>query len=504
MTGNEPQIPQAPAAPATSVPAPFPAPRQLLILLSVYFCLQIISRVAFSSSTDLDESEAVVLAQTFSLGYGSVPPLYTWLQILVFKVLGESVLSLSLLKNGLLLCTYLLTFATARLITRNAIAGVTAALSLFFLPTIAWESQRDLTHSVLSCTLSVGTLFSLIQVHRTRKLVWYAGLGLFAGLGLISKYNYALWLVGLLLSAATLAELRPALFDRRIFVSLCLMLLIFLPNGLWMWGHRDLALLTSSKLEFRQHLTRLEAAPIGLKNIVQSVLAFAGPITLLYVLLFSRAKRSVPAQPGSAYPKLMLRAWIVVLLILVLLVFIAKATGFKERWFQPILVTLPIFAVTLVQTRLTPGRVKWLAALAGLVMLAVLVIMPGRLFAAERLGREEPLERPYSLVAAQVRSIIPPGSMVVCDTRLLAGNLRLGLPGVTLFTPELSPLFPTGFQDCFVCWDATKTEDMPPALRAWVAKVSDQQSALQEPQFFQARYFYHQSKQFRLALLKVY
>lgn len=44
--------------------------------------------------------------QQLSMGYGSQPPLYTWLQWLVNQVVGPSVLSLSVLKHSLLALTY--------------------------------------------------------------------------------------------------------------------------------------------------------------------------------------------------------------------------------------------------------------------------------------------------------------------------------------------------------------------------------------------------------------
>src|SRR6185369_2067422 len=96
--------------------------------------------------------------------------------------------------------TCMLTFASARKLTRWEPAAVAAALSLFLLPSFAWESQRDLTHSVLASTCAVATLFCLVELLSTRQLKWYLGFGLCGGLGILSKYNYALWFVGLLMA----------------------------------------------------------------------------------------------------------------------------------------------------------------------------------------------------------------------------------------------------------------------------------------------------------------
>src|ERR1700749_157064 len=84
--------------------------RKIFGLLLIYFTLQIILRVCISSSLDLDESEQLVLTQKLSWGYGSQPPLYTWIQFGFFRMFGISVFGLSFLKNILLFCTYLFTY----------------------------------------------------------------------------------------------------------------------------------------------------------------------------------------------------------------------------------------------------------------------------------------------------------------------------------------------------------------------------------------------------------
>lgn len=484
----------------------FPNALQLFLLLAAYFTLQVILRVTFSSSTDLDESEAVILSQKFSLGYGSDPPLYVWLQMEFFKLFGVSVFTLSLLKNLLLLSTYLLTFASARLVTRNTAAAVAAALSVFFLPSIAWESQRDLTHSVLSAMLSVATLYSFLQLQETKRLKWYFILGLCAGFGCISKYNYTLWLLGLVLAGLLIKEVRPALMTPRSLISVALVLLIFLPNAAWMLNHHDLALLNSGKFEVNQARPWLEVSGTGVKNIIQSILSFAGPLTLIYTLLFLKrpARAAGVVQQKPTYGNLLFVAWGTIGAALLLLVLVAHATGFRERWFQPLLITLPIGAVTLVQERITPFRLKCVAFLSLSVMLGVALAMPGRLFLAERLRREEPLTRPYARLATDLRAVIPSGSLVVCDTQLLAGNLHLGLPKVTLLNLELLPLFPKSYPHCFVAWDARRNDAVPETLSNWLKTTKPSTADLAAPRYLSETYRYHSTKQFRLGYLQVY
>jgi lipopolysaccharide core galacturonosyltransferase RgtB len=484
---------------------PFPAPCHLFSLLVCYFVLQIILRTTFSSSTDLDESEAVVLAQGFRWGYGSAPPLYTWLQIPVFAVLGETVLGLSVLKNLLLLSTYLLTYATARVVTRSRIAAMAAALSLLYLPQVAWESQRDLTHSVLSSTMAMGTLFSLLRLLERKRTVDYVLFGLCGGFGMLSKFNYVLWLLGLVLAAVSIRELRPALLDKRMPIALGLACVIFLPTGLWMLNHPDLAMRTSFKFDFNPSLSWFQVIGLGVKNVLQSLAAFTAPISAVYFLIFLKRPKTplCPTQRELQYCRLMVRAWIIVGVTLVLLILFARATGFKERWFQPILIALPVAAIAFVQNRLDGRRLRAMVAISLAIMAAVAVIMPGRLLMAERLNREEPLTRPYAALTAQARRVIPADSFVICETRILAGNLRLGLHDCTVATPELVSLFGVKRIHGFLAWEANPSEALPESLRAWADGVGANLSHVQ-PRYFSAQYRYHQTKQRRLGLIQIY
>ena len=72
------------------------------LIIGVYFAVQVAVRVFISPSLGKDEAEQVLLAQEWAWGYGSQPPLYTWMAILLFRVFGEGVLALALLKNLLL------------------------------------------------------------------------------------------------------------------------------------------------------------------------------------------------------------------------------------------------------------------------------------------------------------------------------------------------------------------------------------------------------------------
>jgi 4-amino-4-deoxy-L-arabinose transferase-like glycosyltransferase len=496
----------------------FLTPQVVFSVLAGYFLLHVGIRVWLSASADLDETDQIILCQKLSLGYGPQPPLYTWIQIGFFAVLGQSILALSLFKNLLLFCTYLLSYANARLLTGSKACGLAAAVSLLFLPQVAWESQRDLTHSVLASTLAAATLYCLLRVLRERTTAWYLLFGLCAGLGSLSKYNYAFWLFGLLAACLTIQQFRPVLRDWRMGLALGLCASIFLPNAIWIFQHRHLALLTVAKFETHQAGPWLVEVWKGMRKLFEVIAAFVGPLVIIYALLFvGRSKSSATTASDTVAPpnekpvlaspelglKLILRAIGLILAALVLLVLCFRAQGFRDRWFQPILICTPVIAAVWARDRMNALRLRILSILALFIMTVIAFVIPGRIIWAEQMNREEPLVRPYAELAAQLRSSISPQSYIVTDTRVLGGNLRLSFPATLVLVPELAELFSHHQRQAIFIWDATKQLEPPYALCEWARRNTGANLANTERQYFDATYKFHRSRALRLGLTKV-
>src|SRR3974377_10219 len=89
-----------------------------LVLVACYFSLQALFRTLISNSAELDESEQLLWAQSWSWGSVPDPPLYTWLQIAAFRLFGTHIFALALLKNVLLFSAFLGTYLGAKQITQ--------------------------------------------------------------------------------------------------------------------------------------------------------------------------------------------------------------------------------------------------------------------------------------------------------------------------------------------------------------------------------------------------
>jgi 4-amino-4-deoxy-L-arabinose transferase-like glycosyltransferase len=130
-----------------------------------------------------------------------------------------------------------LVFLTVKRATGNARSGLVAMMSMFLAPQFLWESQRDLTHSVLVTTLAAATLYVVVLLLRRPRPVLYLALGLVAGLGVLAKYSYVAFIVALGLALLTGRDTRKVLLDPWIIAAALVALAIVTPHAWWLLGH---------------------------------------------------------------------------------------------------------------------------------------------------------------------------------------------------------------------------------------------------------------------------
>jgi 4-amino-4-deoxy-L-arabinose transferase-like glycosyltransferase len=477
--------------------------RGFFLMLLVYFALQVVIRTLISGTVDLDESEQLILTQKFSWGYGSQPPLYTWLQILFFKSFGVSIFALALLKNLLLLSIYLFTYANVRFVTRSHVCGMLAAISLLFIPQVAWESQRDLTHSVLATVLVTATLFIFL---RMRENSWrdYALFGLCAGLGILSKYNYVAFFFGLILSALTLHRFRALIWNKRIVLSLVICLAVLLPHLLWAFGHRDLLTATTYKFHQEQERRFISVVAIGLGRLLLAVLSHTAPLLLIFAAVFR--KNIFPKstlQEKSPVATFVFRKYAFILIGLVLAILLLRITGFKDRWFEPIFISLPLALFVVAQKWMERNHVKNICILGSVAAFAILLIIPGRIIFAGRIGEPQLLNAPFAQLKNELGATIPANALIFAESKWLGGNLRLQFPQRHVVTPELAKLYSASNRPCAVVWDATKNDLPKSAFVNFLGNFAGIDLSETQPVFAAENYQYFRVKKFQLGIATV-
>lgn len=447
--------------------------------LGAYFLVFALVRWLISPALELDEAEQALLSQWWQWGYSAQPPLYTWLQAACNAALGPNLLSLSLLRQALLFLTYWLVYLIGlRLLSRRDLA-LAATLGLLLLPQVVWENQREHTHSLLVLTLAAATLWQVLRLLEQRTLMRYLGLGLLGALGLLAKYNYALFAAALGLALLSWPPGRRLLLDARILATAALALLLLTPHLMWLLERPEIGAAVADKL---QDEARSGGAAIALGHLLLATLAFLTPLWLVFLVLFPRALFGGPVGnplgnsvrwPRLEHRPLLLRylalAWVLMLLVL----WATDANQVKERWLQPLLFVVPLLLFTAVQpTAATRTQLRRFGAVALAAGLLVMLVSALRLPLAPWTGAYSRLHQPIVALTQAIDARGDQASLVLTDHYHLAGMLRTRWPQRVVWGPRADFLLPdpasliAAADGVLLIWDRSRTAEPPAALLA--------------------------------------
>ena len=183
----------------------------------------------------MDNVEQWVWSHALAWGYHKHPPLPTWALWLAHQVAGPHALTAAVL-GGL---GALASIGVMYLLLRQVWSGFAAWLAVLAALCITFYSGRlnYYNHNILLMLCVSTTVYCWWQILQTGRTRWWVSLGVAAGLGMLSKYQY---LLVLLPSAVCLLWLRPWA-SRRVAAQLGLALgtatLLFLPHALWLLTH---------------------------------------------------------------------------------------------------------------------------------------------------------------------------------------------------------------------------------------------------------------------------
>jgi 4-amino-4-deoxy-L-arabinose transferase-like glycosyltransferase len=403
--------------------------------LIVLAATHILIRVAISPALKADEAQQILWTQDLQWGYGTQPPLYTWLQWGVNQVLGVGVLALSFLKHTLIALTYVLMWLTAReLLGRRAAWWVAA--SLFLLPPFGWYSIRDQTHTVLVTAMTCGAWWLLLRIVRREGRGCqreFAALGLVCGCGMLAKYNFALMLAALIVALLSVREPRRALFGRGWWWTALIGLIMVAPHGWWLLSHWPAA--TGDTIR------NMAIAPhhdwsAGLGNLLMAALGTLGLWALVALAAFGSGwwRRPAPAPEIAGWPSAWLRPVFgrylgLIALALLAMVFAADVTVFKGRWVLPLLAPVPLMAFALRPELDADRRGKRFAGMTLALILVVVAAAGARPWFAYIDGGTDDLNHPVVQLAQALRDAGYDGhGRIVAPEQTLAGMLHARFP----------------------------------------------------------------------------
>jgi len=478
-----------------------PSPKQFFLLLLTYFGLHLIFRTIVSESAGIDEAYQLLVGQKLQWGYGPHAPLYTWLMILFLRTFGSSEFSLTLLRELLLLGTYTLTYLNARELTRSHALGILAAVALQFHPSLVWESQRELTNSIVASTMALATLLSFLRMRPGRWGGWIA-FGIFGGLTALSKYNATIFYGAMLVAAFVIPQLRQRMLNWRLAVAILISVAVVTPNALWAYAHQDLTLSLTYKFGIHESMPWFKSVQIGLVHWIVSVAAHVAPVVAVFAAILWRpifVERRLSLH--SDYEKFLCYTFIGVLAFGIVVV-LFKVTEFKDRWLQPLFVATPILIVVVARDALNRTRLKILTLFALALSCIVVIAAPGRLYFTEKRDRRDILNAPFRRFAADLKQRAQDVDFIVAGTYWVAGNLHLWFPDKPIFSSEwdlVPPDITFPGQKCLIVWNAEGGDKTPQKVKDFAQSLSGNEEPV--PTFIEEKWKYHQHKVMRLGVM---
>ncbi|WP_168800926.1 glycosyltransferase family 39 protein [Peteryoungia ipomoeae] len=454
-------------------------PDTVLVLLAAYFAVMFGIRHIIPDGLRYDEAQQAFFSQWIVAGYDSQPPLYNWVQAAFVAVFGLSITSLAFVKAVALFAAYASYYRLAREVLTERLFAVIATLSLMTIPQIFWEAQRDLTHSVALVICINLFLLVVIRTLKAPTTLLYASLGLIAGLGMISKYNFALIFLGTFVAVLANPQWRVRLYDPRILLSCLIGLLVVLPHGLWLLDNFGVAsnktLTIMGQDAPDEALLKFVQGPIRFFRITVIILA---PLALVYLLVFrSNLLRSLRASTDWTR----LFGWIFVTIILTVLILIVTIgmTALRDRWLMPFVALVPLFLclkleALKVQSHDFLGR---FLVFPLTVMLLVPLALTLRTNAPQLFGSYQAYNMPYGdlmehILAEEGRK---PG-LIQTTNWMVAGNSHLQTPDIPVMATSLEALqLPYAWSDenpMLLIWLRSEGDTIPPSISAWLERAA--------------------------------
>jgi lipopolysaccharide core galacturonosyltransferase RgtB len=413
----------------------------LYFVLAIYFATNAALRIALQGSLELEESRLFFLAQWLAPGYGGQAPLAVWMQHGVTRLTGVNLPAAIVLENLLLFLSYVFVGWAAFQVIRNRALAIIAVLGMLLLPQVAYELQRDGGASaavLMAAAFFVATLFAML--HRgsffTHLLV---GLGI--GVALLASYDLVLLLMAALLVILLEPQFRARLWNWRIVATLVVAGAVLAVHALWL--RDNLWLAVAQNLErIPHHETADQTSQVieGLFSLVAALFGFFAPSILVFWLSFGR-RFPESWQASSTWTRLLDRIFLLILLALVALIVVGRASAIHDRWLVPFFFIVPLyFSLKLDALNQTIGNApQRFGAIVILILLTVPVVLAARVPAAQWTGRYTRINSP---IRSAVETIISTGqhepSLIFAADPELGGNVRLGAKAIPIVTPGYS------------------------------------------------------------------
>jgi len=459
--------------------------RGVAAALGAYVLVAFALRLMLFHAGSQDDSEQLLFAQTLAGGYNPAqPPLYTWLVWGAQHIFGVSLAAVLVVKFAALGLLYFCLYRAARFVLEETRLAAYAAMAPVAMYYVAWDALLNYSNTVLMAAMCAATFWAALALDRRASIANYVGLGVALGAGFLAKYGFGVFAGALLAAALADPVLRRRLADRRIAVSLLLVLVILAPHLLWIaGGAREVAAALQERLVSTTPQDYWRTVAEGVLKLLNGIVTFPFPLYLLLPALFPAACRRLDwPEPDALRHKRLFERFALAGLVIMMIGVVGFGVSQLRSHYLFVFLPLPIcFFLRVRRARAarpeaTARGMIWYPRVAT-IMAAIAFAGLGVKFAAEPLWCKRCyFHMPYAALAQQVRAAgFAHGTLIEFFQRIqLAGNFRPYFPDSRILSTKYPYYRPPGARggSCLLLWDPAYSEAMPDALRKFAADAA--------------------------------
>jgi len=324
------------------------SPVGIAVAIALYLGALFVLRLVLFPGASEDDAETLFLAQSLEGGYKpGQPPLYIWLAYGLTQLFGPVLPVVVALKFACLGAIYFLTHRLAHLFTGDGNWAAVASLSVLGIYYLSWDAVLNYSQTVLLAALALAFIFALARLAVDPRGRWsgYIWLGVIAGAGFMTKYNFVVLAVAVLAAALLDRGLRRNILCARGLVSALIVALMAAPHVTWaLAGNLDTASLGQSVPSSVEagFMNRLG----GLSDMAEAIVSVLSPLLILLLLFFHRAagRATEIDETRLQWRRLCERSFLFLLALMAAIILISGTSEVRNHWFI-VLVPFPAYAV---------------------------------------------------------------------------------------------------------------------------------------------------------------
>ncbi|QLE02957.1 glycosyltransferase family 39 protein [Galbibacter sp. BG1] len=382
-------------------------------------CFVAIIIIAFlKAAPEWEDAEQAYYSQWFRLGYNDQPPLYTWIQILVNKVLGLNRLSLAALRAFWFAGTLMMLYKLSYKIHKNINLSALTTFLVCLIPVFIDFNFRRLTHTSMMCFMCVSLYYWFYRLREDRSLLNYIAFGYIIGLGLLTKYNFVLLLPVFMILPFLDEKTKIVYQDIKILLSFLACLLIIAPHLYWLIDNAAFLSEITHSMRLKTKSNNYGGVPVLTPALAfgKSFINLFLPLLLLFTFQFFRKKLALKKVIPEWFEQAFWCQFIFALICFVVI----NSSKVSGRWLLPLF--LPF--LVLLTAKLQPVNIriwnKWSSRLFYIVILFQIIRTPAEGF----LGINSSVQHSFERLNEKLNKDFSNKSWVLPDVTY-AGSIKL-------------------------------------------------------------------------------